>query len=97
MTARCTLCGVRDHAFGGRSRTGEFLLALPIEAGDGRPAWPRLGSLGWCGVPEGEVQRLTIAWIKLTAGVCQHCRPPCQAGQAVLPDLFTFPAATPVT
>jgi hypothetical protein len=62
---RCAVCQVRDHALGGRNGNGVFLLALPTFT-DNRIAWPRIGSSGWCGATDGEVQRLTIVRISLS-------------------------------
>lgn len=93
---RCALCGVRDHALGGRAKTGEFMLALPIETQHGRTAWPRIGTNGWCGNAAGAVERLSIIRISLSratvnaalAFLCQHCLETHQAGQGIFTDLF---------
>lgn len=94
---RCALCGVRDHALGGRGKTGEFMLALPIETQHGRTTWPRIGTNGWCGNADGAVERLSIIRISLarammnqeSAVLCQRCLETHQAGQGILSDLFT--------
>jgi hypothetical protein len=93
---RCALCGVRDHSLGGRNKTGDFMLALPVEMGSGRPGWPRIGTNGWCGTADGEVERLTIVRVRLSrsalngqpAFLCQDCLGRHQAGQGILTDLF---------
>lgn len=92
----CALCGVRDHALGGRRTNGEFMLALPISTETGRTAWPRIGTNGWCANEDGEIERLNIVRISLSrttlngrhASLCQDCLSAHRAEQGVFSDLF---------
>lgn len=80
--SHCARCGVRDHALGGRSRNGEFLLAIPEIDAERNVSWPRIRSEAWCGSPDGEIQFLRIIRISLSkvetgngrAALCQHCQ-----------------------
>ncbi|HEY1630821.1 MAG TPA: hypothetical protein VGF56_05865 [Rhizomicrobium sp.] len=98
---RCAVCGVRNHALGGRASNGEFMLALPVNKDRGGVAWPRLGIDAWCANADGEVQRLSIVRIALTrtilnqapAFLCQHCLRNHQASQGIFLDLFAVRAA----
>lgn len=77
------------------------MLALPLEGEKGRINWPRIGGNGWCGIPAGEVQRLTIVRISLArtmlngrmAFLCQHCLNTHHAGQGLFSDLFAMEMA----
>lgn len=73
------------------------MLALPIQGDNGRTSWPRIGTSGWCGTPEGEVERLTIIRVALTRTVgkalCQHCLVHHHAERGMFVDLFSLALA----
>jgi hypothetical protein len=68
---KCEWCGVHNGALGGRSESGRWWEAAPLDCSGRRPS---PGEIAWCDSPEGDTRRLLrITRIVLTVA---HVRDP---------------------
>lgn len=68
----CELCGVKNHALGGRLRDGTWCSASPRGEERLGLVWPKPGEFWWCSDADGHMYELRIVRIVLTVAHLDH-------------------------